>query len=110
MSAKRMRRTGQTSKIIKANNAKLEAELFGERGSFGANIIQAATTYEDPEPISHHSFDEEVEAEEVISDWLISDDCDNIESYDNNNDAEDEIESSFNSVQESLDEEEPFEE
>ncbi|XP_035901151.1 uncharacterized protein LOC118507186 [Anopheles stephensi] len=110
MSVKRMRRTGQTSKIIKANNAKLEAEVFGESSSFGANIIPAATTYEDPEPISHRSFDEEVEAEAIIIDWLISDDCDNIESYDNINDAEDEIESSLDNVQEFLDEEEPFEE
>uniref|UniRef100_A0A182MTJ7 Uncharacterized protein n=1 Tax=Anopheles culicifacies TaxID=139723 RepID=A0A182MTJ7_9DIPT len=109
MSAKRMRKTGQIYKIIKANNAQLEAELFGESSSFGANNIPVATTYEDLEQISNHSFDEDIEEEEEeITDWLISDEFDNIES--NDNDANDEVESSLDNVQEPTDEEEPFEE
>uniref|UniRef100_A0A182WAZ3 Uncharacterized protein n=1 Tax=Anopheles minimus TaxID=112268 RepID=A0A182WAZ3_9DIPT len=82
MSQKRMRQTGQLSKLMKIENERLEAELFGQSSSYEPNNVQAVAIDADREQNSDHPSNEEnIAEEENIRDWIDSDDSEN--EYDN---------------------------
>lgn len=86
MSPKRMRQTGQLSKLMKIENELLEAELFGQSSSHAPNNVQAVAIDDaDREQDSDHPCDENIAEEENISDRIDSDDSEN----ENDSDLED---------------------
>ena len=112
-SDKIMRETGSMYKIIKNMNKRYEAETFDDSSSSRSDDLQSQNmaspdaeipsvsnipSTSDQECISY-PVEEQIVEEEYIGDWIIFDECDNIESYENIDDTENIEETDSDSAQ-----------
>ena len=107
-----MRKTGSMYKIIKKINKQEEAELLNVLSTSGLHHINVVSSDADmlsasniPTSSDHqenigYPFEEQIDEEEQISDWINIDGCDNIEANANIEDDENEVETASDSAQE----------